>query len=179
MSDDTRRWDEDEQKRRDEDNPQRQMREHQERLAREQPQPFVPQPQPQAVTDDKTYTQPPTLDPRMTHVAMTQAEEEAAAEGGSEGEGGEATAPPVNVDVPHVQQQGNQLTCTMGNWEGEPTSYTYVWHIDDTPLGEDADTFPVTEEDIGKTATCQVTATNAKGSTQAPMSNDVVVESPA
>ena len=27
------------------------------------------------------------------------------------------TAPPVNVDVPHVQQAGSELTCTMGNWE--------------------------------------------------------------
>ena len=28
------------------------------------------------------------------------------------------TTPPINVDVPHVQQVGSELTCTMGNWKG-------------------------------------------------------------
>ena len=26
------------------------------------------------------------------------------------------TAPPVNRDVPYVEQQGDKLTCTKGNW---------------------------------------------------------------
>ena len=39
--------------------------------------------------------------------------------------------PPVNVDVPHVQQAGSTLTSTMGNWEnmGGTSSYAYVWTI--------------------------------------------------
>ena len=46
--------------------------------------------------------------------------------------GGDAapTAPPANVDVPHVQQAGDTLTCTMGNWDGEPTGYAYQWQLD-------------------------------------------------
>ena len=95
--------------------------------------------------------------------------------------GGDAapTAPPANVDVPHVQQAGDTLTCTMGNWDGEPTSYAYQWKIGAANVGTDANTYAVTAADAGKTATCVVSATNALGTTQAPPSNGVVVVAPA
>lgn len=93
-------------------------------------------------------------------------------------EGGAATAPPVNVDVPHASQAGDVLTCTMGNWQGTPTSYAYQWQIDAADVGTDADTYTVTGGDVGKTATCIVTATNDLGATTAPPSNGVVVEAP-
>ena len=41
-----------------------------------------------------------------------------------------AMEPPVNVDVPYVAQEGSVLTCTMGNWEGEPSHYAYQWRVD-------------------------------------------------
>jgi hypothetical protein len=85
------------------------------------------------------------------------------------------TAPPVNVDVPHVQQAGDTLTCTMGNWNNEPTSYAYAWHTDGTPNSATGATYAPTPEDTGHTVTCVVTATNALGSTTAPPSNGVVV----
>lgn len=94
------------------------------------------------------------------------------------GGGGPATAPPVNVDVPHVSQTGDTLNCTMGNWEGTPTSYAYQWQLDGVDVGTDANTYTVTAGEAGQTATCIVTATNDLGSTTAPASNGVVVEAP-
>ena len=92
--------------------------------------------------------------------------------------GAEANAPPVNVDVPHVQQAGDTLTCTMGNWQGEPTSYAYQWQLDGTDITGGTATLPVVAADAGSTATCVVTATNASGSTAAPPSNALVVVDP-
>lgn len=93
-----------------------------------------------------------------------------------EGGGGPApTDPPANVDVPHVTQAENVLSCTMGNWNGTPTGYAYQWQIDGGDVGTDAASYTATPEDVGKTATCIVTATNANGSTAAPPSVGVVV----
>ena len=88
-------------------------------------------------------------------------------------------APPVNRDVPHVQQTGDTLTCTMGNWDGEPTGYAYQWKMDGTNTGAGGSQYVTIAGDVGKTATCVVTATNAMGSTIAPPSNGVVVTAPA
>ena len=112
--------------------------------------------------------QTPTRDPRVTYVA----EYHQRAAGVPTGE------VPTNVDVPYVQQVGDALTCTMGNWTGEPTAYSYEWTLDDVVMGTGTDTYVVTVDDVGKTATCVVTAINAMGATTAPPSNEVVVESP-
>ena len=85
--------------------------------------------------------------------------------------------PPTNVDVPYVNQDGDTLACTMGNWTGEPTSYAYQWQLDGSDAGTDSDTLVATSGDIGKTARCVVTATNDLGSTAAPPSNGVVIAS--
>jgi len=82
---------------------------------------------------------------------------------------------PVNVDVPHVSQTGSVLTCTLGNWTGEPTSYAFQWKMGVTNVGTSAATYTVQPGDVGATATCIVTATNAHGATAAPPSNGVVV----
>ena len=86
---------------------------------------------------------------------------------------------PVNVDVPHVQQEGANLTCTMGNWQGEPTSYAYAWTVDGATAGSDAATYAVQPEDVGKAGVCTVTATNAAGSTVAPASVPLTITDPA
>ena len=91
-----------------------------------------------------------------------------------EGNGGTGAAP-VNRNVPFVDQAGSELRCTMGNWEGEPTSYAYQWKLDDTDIPGNGPILPVVAADVGHTATCTVTATNAHGSTTAPPSNAVVV----
>ena len=85
-------------------------------------------------------------------------------------------APPVVRDVPYVSQSGAQLNCTMGNWDGEPTSYAYAWHRDGVAVaGATSATHAVTSDDSGHGLACVVTATNALGSTAAPMSNTVTV----
>jgi hypothetical protein len=94
------------------------------------------------------------------------------------GSNGTASAP-VNRDVPHVTQAGDTLNCTMGNWEGEPTSYGYQWKIDGAVAGTDSATHTVAAADVGKSASCIVTATNAHGSTAAPPSVDLVITDPA
>jgi hypothetical protein len=94
-------------------------------------------------------------------------------EGG--GGGGAPTEAPVNVTVPHVSQAADVLSCTMGTWDGEPTAYAYQWQMDGADVGTDAATHTVTAGDVGLTATCIVTATNAIGSTTAPPSNGLIV----
>jgi len=83
--------------------------------------------------------------------------------------------PPGNIDVPAVTQDGDTLACTMGNWSGEPYGYAYQWQLDGSDTGADSDTLVVTAGDVGKTATCVVTASNDLGSTAAPPSNGVVI----
>lgn len=86
-----------------------------------------------------------------------------------------AASVPVNVDVPHAAQDGMTLTCTMGNWNGEPTAYAYQWQRDGADIGGDAAMYPVTEDDVGRSFACVVTASNDAGSATAPASNSVVV----
>jgi hypothetical protein len=82
---------------------------------------------------------------------------------------------PINKDVPYVTRTGDTLSCTMGNWVGEPTSYKYQWKRGTANVGEDSDTYTVTGADAGATMTCVVSATNAAGTTTAPASNGVAI----
>lgn len=89
----------------------------------------------------------------------------------------EAQAPPAVVDVPAVSgtgAPGSTLTCTKGNWTGEPTSYAYAWQDASANLGV-GDTYAVTEADIGRQIVCVVTAGNAFGQIAAPPSNAVTI----
>jgi hypothetical protein len=89
--------------------------------------------------------------------------------------------PPVMVDVPYVSGSGvvgEELACTMGNWDGEPRSYGFLWVsqlASEAPLEVGTgDKYVVAETDVGRTLFCTVTATNAAGSTRAPVSNGVM-----
>jgi hypothetical protein len=84
-----------------------------------------------------------------------------------------AAVPPVNVDIPFVTQDGAQLTCTMGNWEGEPTTYAYQWQAEGVDVGDGTATYALIETDVGLAFVCVVSATNAAGTTVAPPSNIV------
>jgi hypothetical protein len=86
-----------------------------------------------------------------------------------------AAGPPVNVDVPYVSQTGATLFCTMGNWTGQPTAYAYAWHNDGVANGATDATYTVQPDDSGHSLACVVTATNALGSTMAPMSNSIAI----
>lgn len=87
--------------------------------------------------------------------------------------------PPKNVDVPHLQGTGavgETLTCTMGNWEGEPKLYSSAWVSDagEEPLAYGSE-YVVQPSDAGHSITCVVQATNSHGSTTAPPSNAVAI----
>jgi hypothetical protein len=90
--------------------------------------------------------------------------------------------PPVNVDIPYVAGTGTvgeTLTCTMGNWSGEPTAYAYLWQRDGVPDLGTGDSYVITAADAGHSLACVVTATNPFGNTTAPPSNSVAVNSAA
>ena len=92
-----------------------------------------------------------------------------------EGESTAPVGPPTNVDIPMVSATGQTANCTMGNWNGEPTSYAYAWQRDGTPIsGATSADYTMVSGDSGKPIGCIVTATNAAGSTAAPMSNTVI-----
>jgi hypothetical protein len=87
-----------------------------------------------------------------------------------------AVDPPLNLVVPLVTQAGAVLTCTTGEWSGEPTGYAYQWKLDGTTdIGGNSATYNVTAGDVGHTATCTVSATNSSGTTVGPPSNGVIV----
>jgi hypothetical protein len=87
-----------------------------------------------------------------------------------------AAGPPTVVDVPLATLNGSQLSCTMGNWTGDPDTYAYAWQSDGVLMdGAASATYSVTPEDSGHSLACVVTATNANGATTAPPSNAVAV----
>ena len=76
-----------------------------------------------------------------------------------------ASKPPVITGTP---KPGKTLKCSVGTWTGSPTSYTYQWFDDGTPIaGATGSTYKVTTLEEGTTLTCQVTAVNAGGSASA------------
>lgn len=92
-----------------------------------------------------------------------------------DGEGEPATEAPTVVDAPLVTQNGSVLNCTMGNWNGAPTSRTYQWKNDGADVATaTAENYTVQPTDIGHSFTCVQTATNAIG-TSAPVTSNAIV----
>jgi hypothetical protein len=86
--------------------------------------------------------------------------------------------PPVNLVAPYASQENGTVNCTVGEWTGAPSSYSYNWTSDGEDVGDGTNPYAVTADDVGKTINCVVTATNEAGSGAAPPSNDVVVTEP-
>ncbi len=90
-----------------------------------------------------------------------------------------AFAAPTNVTaptlsgVPHV---GTTLTCTQGEWTGNPEpTYTYGWLRDGVEIAEaSGPTYTTVAADGGHQVRCVVTATNSVGHTEAT-SNALIV----
>lgn len=82
-----------------------------------------------------------------------------------------AGAAPTNTALPVITgllTQGSTLTVSNGTWSGSPTSYAYKWKNSgvDIPLATSS-TYVIQASDAGDLITCDVTATNASGSTTA------------
>jgi uncharacterized protein DUF3383 len=87
--------------------------------------------------------------------------------------------PPVNTTVPVVQQANAVINCNTGSWTGAPTGYAYQWQMNAANVGGNNPSYTIQAADVGATAACTVTATNAQGSTAAPLSAGIVVATPA
>ncbi|HTR73471.1 MAG TPA: carboxypeptidase regulatory-like domain-containing protein, partial [Solirubrobacteraceae bacterium] len=73
---------------------------------------------------------------------------------------------------------GKALTCSTGNWSGNPTSLAYRWLRNGEAIaGQTANTYTVQGADAGKGIACEVTASNGAGSTGST-SNTVAIPSP-
>ncbi|HEX3874128.1 MAG TPA: hypothetical protein VHW26_08275, partial [Solirubrobacteraceae bacterium] len=82
------------------------------------------------------------------------------------------TTPPAISGTP---AQGSAVTCSTGAWTGSPTSYTYAWDRDSSPIGSaTSSSYTVAAADVGHSLTCVVTAANAAGKSQ-PASSAAVV----
>jgi hypothetical protein len=90
--------------------------------------------------------------------------------------------PPSVTAIPYVSPEtatvGTALSCTMGEWTGEPESYTYRWLSNGVEVGTGA-SYTTVAGDAGHSVACTVTATNSVGSTTASPSNAVTVAATA
>jgi hypothetical protein len=76
--------------------------------------------------------------------------------------------------------EAGELECTTGTWEGNPTHYSYSWLRDGTVIpGAEKTTYVPVAADDGKSVQCEVTATNAAGSTVAVSTGEVAPPFPA
>jgi hypothetical protein len=81
---------------------------------------------------------------------------------------------PSNVTVPHATATSLSVaaagvaSCTKGTWNGSPTAYAYQWRRNGVNIaGAVASTYTFVVADEGAMISCNVTATNANGSTSA------------
>jgi hypothetical protein len=90
------------------------------------------------------------------------------------------TDPPSVIDAPFISQTGtgagSTLNCTLGNWNGAPTSRTYQWKKDGVNIGTNAASYSVLAGDVTHIFTCTMTATNSIGTSGPTTSNQLVVK---
>lgn len=81
-------------------------------------------------------------------------------------------APPVNLTAPVISgtvRIGSTLSTTNGTWDNTPTSYTYQWTRNGSPIGSaTANTYSVVAADIDAEIECEVTAINGAGNATEP-----------
>jgi hypothetical protein len=86
------------------------------------------------------------------------------------------TAPvvaPVNTVAPalsyYFRFEGETVDTDDGTWDNSPTSFTYQWYRDATPIsGETLNQYTLAAADVDKDVSCEVTAINAGGSATEP-----------
>ena len=89
-------------------------------------------------------------------------------------------AVPVNTTPPALsyggRYEGELVYTDDGAWDNSPTSFTYQWYRDATPIsGETLNEYYLDAADVDKEITCQVTAINAIGSSSPASSNAIYI----
>ena len=87
---------------------------------------------------------------------------------------------PVNTTPPALsyggRYEGELVTTDDGSWDNSPTSFTYQWYRDATPIsGKTLNEYYLVSDDVDKEITCQVTAINAIGSSSPASSNAIYI----
>ncbi|HWF35743.1 MAG TPA: hypothetical protein VG295_10220 [Solirubrobacteraceae bacterium] len=74
---------------------------------------------------------------------------------------------PANIEAPTITgaaSVGQSLTCSDGTWSASPTTFTFQWNRDGTPIaGAMSQSYVVSTADRGASLTCTVTASNSFG----------------
>ena len=88
--------------------------------------------------------------------------------------------PPVNTSPPVLsvkfRYEGELVTTKNGTWDNSPTSFTYQWYRDATPIsGETLIEYILTSADVDTEVTCQVTAINETGSSTPEPSDAIYI----
>ena len=92
-----------------------------------------------------------------------------------------ATPPaPVNTVPPALSYvyrfEGETVTTDDGTWDNTPTSFTYQWYRDSTPIsGETLNQYSLGAADVDTYVSCEVTAINAGGSSTPAPSDDIYI----
>jgi len=92
-----------------------------------------------------------------------------------------ATPPvPVNTTAPALSYdqrvEGYLASTDDGAWDNSPTSFTYQWYRDATPIsGETTDSYFLDTLDVDKYVSCQVTAINGGGSSTPEPSDAIYI----
>lgn len=85
--------------------------------------------------------------------------------------GAQPVSAPVNLSAPLITgttTEGQSLSGSQGTWSNTPTSYTYQWRRNGSPISAATlQAYTLVLADVGATITYTVTATNAGGSTSA------------
>ena len=87
---------------------------------------------------------------------------------------------PVNTTPPALtygyRYEGERVKTDDGTWDNSPTSFTYQWYRDTTPIsGETLSQYILTSADVDKYVSCEVTAINAGGSSTPAPSDAIYV----
>jgi hypothetical protein len=89
---------------------------------------------------------------------------------------------PASTSLPAISgtaRAGNTLTCSRGGWTNAPTSFSYQWSRNGTPIsGATGSTYKVVQLDEGSALTCTVTASNLLGKGGSATSKAVTVAVP-
>lgn len=88
------------------------------------------------------------------------------------------TVPPLLSGKPRT---GLIVNCSTGTWTGSPTSYAYQWKRNGVAIiGAVLSGYTIISDDVGKTLSCVVSATNVAGTVSATSDNTFTpIQSPA